>query len=87
LTILVWFTQPSQDKPQASKATNVLQLELYKLATKRTTTILTKRYQSKYKRGFGMLYQVAMIEPTKVNIKIVNEVTNHRDEIQLIKHN
>jgi hypothetical protein len=34
-----------------------------------------------------MLYQVAMIEPTKVNTKIVNEVTNHQDEIQLIEHN
>jgi hypothetical protein len=34
-----------------------------------------------------MLYRVVMIEPTKVNIKIVNEVTNHRDKIQLIKHN
>jgi hypothetical protein len=30
LTILVWFTQPPQDKPQASKATKLLQLELHK---------------------------------------------------------
>jgi hypothetical protein len=28
-----------------------------------------------------------MIDPTKVNTKIVNEVTNYRDEIQLIEHN
>jgi hypothetical protein len=34
LTILVWFTHPPQDKPQASKATKLLQLELHKLATK-----------------------------------------------------
>jgi hypothetical protein len=34
LIILVWFTQPSQDKLQASKATKLLQLELHKLATK-----------------------------------------------------
>jgi hypothetical protein len=34
-----------------------------------------------------MLYRGAMIEPTKMNTKIANEVTNHRDEIQLIKHN
>jgi hypothetical protein len=34
-----------------------------------------------------MLYEGAMIEPTKVNTKIDNEVTNHQDEIQPIKHN
>jgi hypothetical protein len=34
MIILVWFTQPPQDKPQASKATKLLQLELHKLATK-----------------------------------------------------
>jgi hypothetical protein len=34
-----------------------------------------------------MLYRGAMTEPTKLNTKIVNEVTNHRDKIQLIKHN
>jgi hypothetical protein len=34
LIILVWFTQLPQDKPQASKATKLLQLELHKLATK-----------------------------------------------------
>jgi hypothetical protein len=34
LTILVWFTQPPQDKPQASKAIKLLQLELHKIATK-----------------------------------------------------
>jgi hypothetical protein len=28
-----------------------------------------------------------MIEPTKMNTKIANEVTNHRNKIQLIKHN
>jgi hypothetical protein len=34
-----------------------------------------------------MLYQGAMIDPTKVNTKIANKVTNHQDKIQLIKHN
>jgi hypothetical protein len=34
-----------------------------------------------------MLYRGAMIEPTKMNTKIANEVTNHRNKIQLIKHN
>jgi hypothetical protein len=34
LTILVWFTQLPQDKPQASKTTKLLQLKLHKLATK-----------------------------------------------------
>jgi hypothetical protein len=34
-----------------------------------------------------MLYRGAMIEPTKVNTKIAKEIINHRDEIQLIKHN
>jgi hypothetical protein len=34
-----------------------------------------------------MLYRGAMIDPTKVNTKIANEVINHQDEIQLIKHN
>jgi hypothetical protein len=34
-----------------------------------------------------MLYRGAMIEPTKMNTKIANEVTNHWDEIQLIKYN
>jgi hypothetical protein len=34
-----------------------------------------------------MLYRGVMIEPTKVNTKIANKVTNHRDEIQLIKQN
>jgi hypothetical protein len=33
LIILVWFIQTPQDKPQASKATKLLQLELHKLAT------------------------------------------------------
>jgi hypothetical protein len=80
LIILVWFAQPPQDKPQASKATKLLQLELHKLATKRNNNKLNKKIP-KCKRGFGMLYRVAMIEPTKVNTNIVNEVTNHRDEI------
>jgi hypothetical protein len=34
-----------------------------------------------------MLYRGAMIQPAKVNTKIANEVINHRDDIQLIKHN
>jgi hypothetical protein len=34
-----------------------------------------------------MLYRGAMIEPTKVDTKIANEVSNYQDEIQLIKHN
>jgi hypothetical protein len=33
-----------------------------------------------------MLYRGVMIEPTKDNTKIANQVTNHQDEIQLIKH-
>jgi hypothetical protein len=88
LTILVWCIQPPPDKPQASKATKLLQLELHKLATKRNNNKLNKIDTKVSARGnFGMLYRGAMIEPTKVNTKIVNEVTNHWDEIQLIKHN
>jgi hypothetical protein len=34
-----------------------------------------------------MLYRGTIIESTKINTKIANEVTNHWDEIQLIKHN
>jgi hypothetical protein len=65
----------------------LLQLELHKLTTKQEQQqVKQEDNKSKCKRGFRMLYRGAMIEPTKVNTKIANEVTNHRDEIQLIKH-
>jgi hypothetical protein len=82
-----------QDKPQASKATKLLQLELHKLATKQGQQHTKQEdnkvgvTQSKCKRGFGMLYRGTMIEPTKVNTKIAKEIIKHRGEIQLIKHN
>jgi hypothetical protein len=77
-----------QDKPQASKATKLLQLELHKLATKQGQQHTKQEdNKSKCKRGFGMLYRVTMIEPTKVNTKIAKEIIKHRGEIQLIKHN